>query len=345
MVLAAALLLGMLAAGGLGYGAGYQVGVDTGTTSSTTDTTTVAPPATTTDTTPTGTTAPSATTTTETATTTTTTSTTSSTETTSPSTTTSTTTATPPPPGSAQTETAQPGQAGSLTVTSAQTGAQVSVRWTDTTFTAPTTLTVDPAPSLGAGVTLLGARNVLVRVVAAGATGAVTSFATPLELVFAPSPAGYVPVVSEDGVHFRALVRVAGPPLPPSMSDGYYVSLDGLHVLTRHLTIFALLAPANASKWGDVAHKAAPTLTVVDKPSLAGVRLTFVASVDAPATLTAQVLAGSRMVATKSISVRLAGAVPFAMRVVRVGQSVLTLVVTAVNSEGGKTVKRLAVRA
>jgi hypothetical protein len=322
-VLAAALLLGLLTAGGLGYGAGYQLGIGTSTTTPTT--TDVATTTTTTDAT---TTAPPTTTTT--------------TDSTSTSTTTTTTeaTTTAPAPGGEQSETAQPGQPGSLTVSS-----QVSVQWTGATFAAPTTLTVDPSPALG--VTLAGAGNVLVSVTAAdSSTGnPVSSFAAPLELVFPQPPAGYVPVVSEDGVHFRALGQIAGPPLPASRNDGYYVAADGIHILTRHLTIFAVLAPANASKWGDVAHADAPALTIVKAPALTGTRVSLVVSVDAPVALSLQLLAsGGRTVATKTVTVRAPGAVPLSLRIVRGRKGALMLVVSAVGHSGGKSVKRVALR-
>jgi hypothetical protein len=293
------------------------------------------------------TTTPPTTTDTTTATTSTATTTTTDTTTAVPTTTTDVASTTTAPPSGAQTAAAQPGQPGSVTVVSPQSGRQVSVQWTGTTFGAPTTLTVDPAPILGTGVTLVGADNILVRVTATDSTTGdrVTRFAGPLELVFPQAPAGYIPVVSEDGVHFRALTRIAGP-LPASRSDGYYVAADGIHVLTRHLTIFAVLAPANSSKWGDLAHAGAPTLTIIKTVTLTSARVMFVVSVNAPVTLSLQLLSsGGRPVATKSVTVRVAGTVPLSLRLARAAKSTLTLVVAAVDHSGRKSVKRIAIQA
>jgi hypothetical protein len=336
VVLAAALLVGVLAAAGLGYAASNGSAIVTGTG---TDTTASVPPPTTTDTptttdvvatttTATTTTVPTTTaasTTTETTTTTTTTTTTSTTTTAAPPTTTT------PPSGGEQSAAAQPGRPGSLSTTA------VTVDWTGSTFATASTLTVDPAPPLG--VTLSGANNVVVRVTATDAAtgGAVTSFAAPLELVFANPPSGYVPVVSEDGVHFRALTRIPGPALPAGSTDGYFAAADGLHVLTLHLTIFAVLSPLNASKWGDVS-RAAPALAFVASPTLAAGRVTFSVSVDKAVSLSVQVLAGGHGLVTRTVAVRAAGTVPVSLRVGRVRKGTLTLVVTALGGGGGKNV-------
>lgn len=70
--------------------------------------------------------------------------------------------------------------------------------------------------------------------------------AAPIEIVFPSPPSGFVPAVSQDGVTFRALAPISGPPLPDSMDDGFYIAENGdVHVLARHVTIFAVVAPAN----------------------------------------------------------------------------------------------------
>jgi hypothetical protein len=339
VVLAAALLVGVLAAAGLGYAASNGPTITTGSTG--TDTTASVPPPTTTNA-PTTTDVVATTTAASTTTETTTASTTTETTTTTASTTTSTTTTAAPPPatttppsGGEQSAPAQPGLSGSLSVTA------VTVDWTGSTFATASTLTVDSAPPLG--VTWSGSNNVVVRVVATDAAtgGAVTSFAAPLELVFANPPSGYVPVVSEDGVHFRALTRIPGPALPAGSTDGYFAAPDGLHVLTLHLTIFALLSPLNASKWGDVS-RAAPALAFVASPTLAAGRVTFSVSVDKAVSLSVLVLAGGHGLVTRTVAVRSAGTVPVSLRVGRVGKGTLTLVVTALGG-GGKNVLRAGV--
>ena len=50
--------------------------------------------------------------------------------------------------------------------------------------------------------------------------------------------------VSTDGVTFRALANIGSPPLPADSDDGYYRAGSTVHILPRHLTIFAVVTKA-----------------------------------------------------------------------------------------------------
>jgi len=70
------------------------------------------------------------------------------------------------------------------------------------------------------------------------------SFAKPLELIFSgeASHGGVVPGTFENG-SWRPLPRLARPgTLPEDQSDGFWRDGDSFHVLTRHLTLWAILA-------------------------------------------------------------------------------------------------------
>jgi hypothetical protein len=77
------------------------------------------------------------------------------------------------------------------------------------------------------------------------AGGDVHQFARPLEIVFRNAPGGSVPATDDGG--WRLLTPVPeGGQLPDSWDDGYFWSGDDVHVLTRHLTLFALMRDAQA---------------------------------------------------------------------------------------------------
>ncbi|MHB8651267.1 MAG: hypothetical protein ACYDBR_14010, partial [Gaiellaceae bacterium] len=181
--------------------------------------------------------------------------------------TTSTTTQTTGSGGEATTS-AQPGSSGSVSTEAPGSTTPIGVSWSASTFTAPVSVTVDPTPAaVTTGGVTFAVGTILVSVTATNTntSGAVTTLAAPLELVIPNAPSGFVPAVSSDGVSFRALTQISGPPLPADQQDGYFLAADGVHILTRHLTIFGViaksnvtvsetgrkLAPANSGRWGD----------------------------------------------------------------------------------------------
>lgn len=253
-VLSAAMVVALVAVGGFGYAMSVvaRIVVDAGsnstyakqstlvliaanaaraqygTTTTTQETTTAA--TTTTTTTATTTTPPPTTTTTETTTT---------VETTT--TTTPTTTSSSPPVVAAT----APGSSGTLATSVPGLVAEAVVHWSPDTFSTPVQVMLDPAPALPAA--LVGSGNSVVSVTVIDQNGnPIHELAAPLEIVFTAPPAGFVPAVSTDGITFRALAMLAGPPLPDSMQDGFYLSANGdVHVLTRHVTYFAIVSKAN----------------------------------------------------------------------------------------------------
>lgn len=227
------------------------------------------------------------------------------------STTTTTTSATTTTAGGT-TAVVQPSSTGSVNVSTPGPGnVAVSVAWPAGAFgAAPAKVTVNPAPPV-TGTTLIGADNHLVSVTVTNqSTGApVHTLAAPLDIVFQNAPAGFVPAVSEDGVTFRALTKIDGPPLPADMQDAYYEDSTGVHVLTRHVTIFAVLFKANVNvsesgrklaapgsgKWGDPTriHVGPPALNMVKAPTASGRDVTFTFFVDEQAAMYFHVLSGS----------------------------------------------------
>lgn len=146
------------------------------------------------------------------------------------------------------------GIAGAITVNApapgnGQAAQHVAVNWQTTTFTTPVTIHVDPTPPQVTSSALLGSNNQLVSVIVTDSAGnAIHQLSAPMDILFQNPPKGFVPVVSTDGVNFRALTLVTGPGLPAGQSDGYYKDANGdIHILTMHLTMFAVLYSANAN--------------------------------------------------------------------------------------------------
>ncbi|HWG56720.1 MAG TPA: PASTA domain-containing protein, partial [Gaiellaceae bacterium] len=102
---------------------------------------------------------------------------------------------------------------------------------------------VDPEPalpSLGFGLAP-GSAVIAVDARWALAGTPVTEFDAPIEVLI-PNPSGahVIPATSQDGTTWRTLEPLEGTTLPADRRDGYYIDGAGVHVLTRHLTYFAL---------------------------------------------------------------------------------------------------------
>ncbi|HYK06325.1 MAG TPA: Ig-like domain-containing protein, partial [Gaiellaceae bacterium] len=103
-----------------------------------------------------------------------------------------------------------------------------------------------PAPVLGAGL-LAGTQLVEVTARWALAGTPVTSFAAPIEIVISnPSGEPALPATSQDGTTWRALERLQSSSLPSGQQDGWYRDDAGIHILTRHLTWYALARDGEA---------------------------------------------------------------------------------------------------
>jgi len=201
---------------------------------------------------------------------------------------------------------------GSITVAPPTNGAeQTKVTWSPTTFTKPVVIVVDPTPP-AAAPKFIGpsAQSVVSITVTDPTTGAVIhQLDAPLEIVFPNAPAGYVPVYSEDGINFRLLSDIGQPPLPSGDQDGFYRVGNDVHIVTRHLTAFAVLYKANYSqsesgrktatagsgKFGDPTriHAGAPKVDVPGTPTASGSNVNFSFFVDEQAAVYVHVLSGS----------------------------------------------------
>ena len=170
---------------------------------------------------------------------------------------------------------ALPSRSGSVTSASEN----ITVNWAAGTFAAPAQVSVVDDPAVG-GMFGSGSRAVRVTVTNLSDGTALQTFDQPLELVFDAGPAG-VPSFSEDGISWWPVPKLASDVLPPGQADGYYTDSTGaVHLLTRHLTYFGVLA-----------HKAtklvlAVTASAVRLPGAARLSMTF------------QVTMGARVVAT-----------------------------------------------
>jgi hypothetical protein len=76
--------------------------------------------------------------------------------------------------------------------------------------------------------------------------GEVHEFSRPVEILMRSTEKGLVPATFENG-SWRVLSRVPTPgTLPAGWEDGFYFDSNGFHVLTLHLSVFALLRDAAA---------------------------------------------------------------------------------------------------
>jgi hypothetical protein len=74
----------------------------------------------------------------------------------------------------------------------------------------------------------------------------VHEFAQPVAIVIHSTDTGLVPATFENGA-WRVIHRVPTPGvLPTGWTDGFWTAADGVHVLTRHLSLFALLKDVEA---------------------------------------------------------------------------------------------------
>jgi hypothetical protein len=133
------------------------------------------------------------------------------------------------------------------------TNQAVVVTVNPSTFTAPVTMHVDPTPPASSSAPLIGSTdgpNQLVSIVATDASGNVIhTLGAPMEIVFnKPASGTFTPVISTDGVTFKAVQLLDGTTLAADQTDGYFVDAAGkIHILTRHLTVFAVVYKANVS--------------------------------------------------------------------------------------------------
>jgi hypothetical protein len=118
------------------------------------------------------------------------------------------------------------------------------VSWKQNTFSLPVTVSlVVPAQPVVPQANFSAGSFVQLQVKdAAGAP--VTQFAAPLAIDFPAPSKDYVPLYSEDGIHWETVPKLATDELPDGEPDGYFVHADGsITILTRHATVWALALP------------------------------------------------------------------------------------------------------
>ena len=118
------------------------------------------------------------------------------------------------------------------------------VSWSENVFTTPVTVSlVVPSQPLVPHANFSAGSFVQLEV--KDSSGApITQFAGALALDFPAPSKDYVPLYSEDGIHWQTVPRLATPSLPDGQPDGYFVNADGsITILTRHATVWALAQP------------------------------------------------------------------------------------------------------
>jgi hypothetical protein len=77
----------------------------------------------------------------------------------------------------------------------------------------------------------------------------VTDLGEVVDIQFPHAPEGATPMTSEDAKSWRALTQLPTFNLPDGQADGWFRDSDGVvHVLTRHLTYYALITHGSATK-------------------------------------------------------------------------------------------------
>jgi hypothetical protein len=174
----------------------------------------------------------------------------------------------PSPTGQIQTvdTTTAGGIAGSVTPEGGGTTAPAptfAVTWAADTFASTggasaVSVLVETTPP-ATSTPIVGASSALIQITVTDSNGnLVHALAAPMDIKFtAPTgssfPADYVPVISTDGTSWRSTTLLDGQTLAADQQDGYYVIRNAvgdiveIHILTRHLTVFAVLYKGNVS--------------------------------------------------------------------------------------------------
>jgi hypothetical protein len=106
-------------------------------------------------------------------------------------------------------------------------------------------VTIDPTPSGSLPTAALAPGAVIVDVVARWAIGGSVQhdFNAPIEILLSNTTGSLVVPATLQAGQWRPLPALPGSDttLPGGWSDGFYRASDGIHLLTRHLTLFSLL--------------------------------------------------------------------------------------------------------
>jgi hypothetical protein len=125
----------------------------------------------------------------------------------------------------------------------------VIASWTASTFGGEPVV-IQVAPKTPASLSLpVGTIAVDVTAFMRDTHAPVTQLGDVLDVQFPHAPAGSHPQQSQDAKTWHDIPALPTLQLPPGQGDGWFRDSDGtVHVLTRHLTYFALLVPATDTK-------------------------------------------------------------------------------------------------
>jgi hypothetical protein len=158
-----------------------------------------------------------------------------------------------PSTGGGSSQTAPPVQA---SVTPTQSGAVTSADgkatlvWAAQAFST-TPVVVQISPVAESVVQNLPPNSLVVQITASavGTNANVTALNGVIELQFPSAASNAVPMVSSDGATWRSVPQLSGLALPAGQPDGFFRDSGGtVHLLTRHLTFFALTTQAASTK-------------------------------------------------------------------------------------------------
>ena len=140
---------------------------------------------------------------------------------------------------------AAPPRLAAATGTPAQAVAVVS--WTHDSFADPVTVTLRVPPKSVVPNANFAAGTFVQLEVEDASGNAITQFPGVLALDFPVQPTNYVPLYSEDGIHWRTIPKLDSDALPDGQPDGYYLHDDGaITILTRHATVWTLAQPPSS---------------------------------------------------------------------------------------------------
>ncbi len=121
--------------------------------------------------------------------------------------------------------------------------------WPEGSFTDAVVIQV--APLSPSAVTGVPADSIVVDVTAFMRSNhaPVTALGQVADIQFPHAPEGATPMTSQDGKSWRAITQLPTFSLPDGQTDGWFRDSDGtIHVLTRHLTYYALITHGSATK-------------------------------------------------------------------------------------------------
>src|SRR4051794_3438118 len=155
-------------------------------------------------------------------------------------------------PPASMTPTVSPATAGAFAVAPASgNAAPTTVAWPPSTFgRAPVKVSATVTPPGKVDGVQFAAGTSVIQIDAVTETGqAITTLNDALDISIPNAPSDIAPMYQRGNEPWVVIPRLAGTTLPAGQPDGWYMEGSTLHILTRHLSKFAL-AKALDTKWG-----------------------------------------------------------------------------------------------